>query len=264
MTPWVTRLLLANIALYFLSRAMPMVWVALLLVPKAVVVRPWTLITYMFLHADFWHLAFNMLGLYFFGPRLELRLGGRSFLWLYFLSGLTGALLSVFFTPNASVVGASGGVFGVFLGFALFWPRERVFIFGVLPMEAWLLVAMMTALALFGGFTSAQGGVAHFAHLGGFLGALAYLKILERLSPARRFKRKAVSAPRRTAGVGASIGRVGTGDRSDLERWSRIPRTGMHEVNRAEVDRLMAKIATEGVASLSDSERACLDRFSPD
>ena len=253
MTPWVTRLLIANVAMFFLSQAVPVVGAALLLVPRAVLIRPWTPITYMFLHADFMHLAFNMLGLYFFGPRLELRLGGRKFLWLYFLSGITGAALSFIFTPSAAIIGASGGVFGVFLGFAMFWPRERVYIFGILPMEAWVLVTVMTVMALFGGFASPRGGIAHFAHLGGFLGAFLYLKYLERTSPARRFKKRAASVPRQTGG----------NERANLERWSRIPREAMHEVNRAEVDRLLEKVRTQGASSLTQSERDALDRFSP-
>jgi membrane associated rhomboid family serine protease len=254
MSPWVTRIVLANVAMFFLSQAVPAAAAALILVPRAVLGRPWTPITYMFLHADFMHLAFNMLGLYFFGPRLELRLGGRKFLWLYFLSGITGAALSFVFTPSAAIIGASGGVFGVFLGFAMFWPRERVYIFGILPMEAWILVVVMTVMALFGGLTSSRGGIAHFAHLGGFLGAFVYLKYLEHTSPARRFKKRAASVSRQTGG----------NERANLERWSKIPREAMHEVNRAEVDRLLEKVRTHGASSLTPSERECLDRFSPD
>ncbi len=253
MTPWVTRILFATVGMYFASRAAPSLASALVLVPRAIVLRPWTPITYMFLHADFWHLAFNMLGLYFFGPRLELRLGGRRFLLLYFLSGISGALLSLIFTPSAAIIGASGGVFGVFLGFAMFWPRERVFIFGILPMESWLLVTMMTVVALFGGVTSSRGGIAHFAHLGGFLGALLYLKFLQHTSPARKFKQRVKAPPGRTSGS----------DRTSLERWATIPRESMHEINRAEVDRLLHKAQTQGVSSLTQSERDCLDRFSP-
>ena len=76
--------------------------------------------TYMFLHAGLAHLLFNMIGLFFFGPRLESRLGFKGFLLLYFLSVLGGAVFSLVFAREAAVVGASGAVFGVLLGFALF------------------------------------------------------------------------------------------------------------------------------------------------
>ena len=77
-----------------------------------------------------------MIGLFFFGPRLESRLGSRGFLLLYFVSGLGGAVFSLLFAREAAVVGASGAVFGVLLGFAMFWPRERIYIWGVLPVQA--------------------------------------------------------------------------------------------------------------------------------
>ena len=112
MTPWVTRLLFANVALFFLSGAMPSLYSLFALVPAWVVSRPWTLVTYMFLHGGFWHLAFNMLVLYFFGPRLESRLGGRAFLQLYFFSGLVAGLVSVivpFVIPSFSTMTAVVG-----------------------------------------------------------------------------------------------------------------------------------------------------------
>ena len=82
MTPWVTRLIVANLAMFLVSALNPIVFRLFLLVPLLIPSRPWTLITYMFLHAGPMHLLFNMLALYFFGPRLELQLGSRQFLWL--------------------------------------------------------------------------------------------------------------------------------------------------------------------------------------
>ena len=88
MSYWVLRLLVANVIMYFVTESMPLLKSALTLYPPIVHYRPWTLITYMFLHGDFSHLFFNMIGVFFFGPRLEAQLGGRRFLTLYFLSGL--------------------------------------------------------------------------------------------------------------------------------------------------------------------------------
>ena len=111
--------------------------------------RPWTLFTYMFLHAGFMHLLFNMVGLFFFGPRLEARLGSRGFLGLYFLSGLGGAAFT-FINFGAPVVGASAAVYGIIIGFAMYWPRELIYIYGIVPVQArWLaafVVAVSTAL----------------------------------------------------------------------------------------------------------------------
>ena len=82
LSPWVRRLLLANVAVFLVTAASPVLYRALLLYPPWALYRPWTLVTYMFLHGGFGHLFFNMLGLYFFGPRLEDRLGGKPFLTL--------------------------------------------------------------------------------------------------------------------------------------------------------------------------------------
>ena len=119
-----------------------------------------------------------MLALFFFGPRVEERLGARRFLTLYFLSGISGAALSFVFSPTAAIIGASGAVFGVELAFARFWPRVPIYIWGVLPIEARWMIVGMTVLTLYGA-SSGGGGIAHFAHLGGFLGAFIYLRFLE-------------------------------------------------------------------------------------
>lgn len=249
MTPWVLRLIVANTAMYLVTMTMPDVLSALVLVPGYLLSRPWTAVTYMFLHGGLGHLFFNMLSLFFFGPRLELRLGGRRFLILYFLSGAAGALLSLVFSPWTAIIGASGAVFGVMLGFAWFWPRDQILIWGILPVEARWMVAGMTALALFGGFTGAQGGIAHFAHLGGFLGGWLCLRVFEARSPARSFQaRMAPAAPREST-------------ESAVARWKRIRRESLHEVNQAELDRVLDKITASGVASLTPPERDFLERF---
>lgn len=254
MTRWVARLLYANVAAFVLTNFLdPGVTNLLVLRPVLITLRPWTLVTYMFLHGGVMHLLFNMLGLFFFGPRLEARLGARHFLGLYFASGIAGALLSLI-TPHTAIVGASGAVFGVLLGFAMYWPREQIYIWGVLPVQARVLVVVMTALSLWAAFSGAQAGVAHFAHLGGFAGGFLYLKWVEHRSPARRFKKKVETSAHRPSG----------GSGADLKRWKRIRREEMHPVNREELERVWSKIDENGVGSLTPDERAFLDRFSPE
>ena len=141
MTPWVLRLIVVNVAVFLLTSSQILDWRYVALVPSAVLLQPWGVFTYMFVHGGFWHLAFNMLGLFFFGPRLEMQLGGKSFLRLYLLSGLGGAAFSFLFARYGAVVGASGAVFGELLGFAYFWPKEKIYIWGIVPVEARWLVA---------------------------------------------------------------------------------------------------------------------------
>ena len=250
MTPWVRRLLFANVLVFLLQQISPEINYYLELVPGLLLFRPWTAFTYMFLHASFGHIFFNMLGLFFFGPGVESRLGGRHFIRLYLASGVMGALLSLV-TPGAAIVGASGAIFGVELAFARFWPRAKILIYGILPVEAWALVILMTLFSLFSGFGFfGDASVAHFAHLGGFLGGYLYLKWMEFRSPTRQF-RASTAAPAAPAD--------GT---SGLKRWSRIKRENLHEVNRDELDRILSKIDRGGVGSLTPGDREFLDRFS--
>jgi membrane associated rhomboid family serine protease len=249
MTAWVRNLLMANVAMFLVTTSFPGAMQDLALIPALALARPWTLVTYMFLHSGLGHLFFNMLGLFFFGSRLEMRLGSARFLALYFISGLTAAVASMIFTPHAAVVGASGAIFGVMLGYARYWPRDLVYIWGVLPVQARWLVVAMTLLELYSAQSGFQAGVAHFAHLGGFVGGLFYLIWSDRHSPARHFRAQA--APPSPPGSSA-----------DLERWKHIRADGMHPVNRQELDRLLLKIASGQASTLTPEERAFLDRMS--
>ena len=248
MTPWVQRLLIANVLMYFVQQTVPGLTQALEFVPIAILARPWTMVTYMFLHGGLSHILFNMIALYFFGSRVEMRLGPERFFALYFVGGISGALMSFAFEPRAAVIGASGAVFGVMLAFARFWPRDQIFIWGIIPIEARWLVGISTAMALFGGF-SGGGGVAHFAHLGGFVGAWFYLLFLERRHGAKRFKRDATAVP---AAADAMLG-----------NWKKVDRGTVHSVNKDEVNRILDKISASGIGSLTPQERLFLSNFVP-
>lgn len=261
MTVWVRRLLIANVVMFLVTGGGEggvlgrQLYTSLWLYPPAVLVRPWTVITYMFLHAGFGHLIFNMIGLFFFGPRLEDRLGDRGFLALYFLSGLGGAVFSFVFAREYPVVGASAAVYGVLLGFAMLWPRERIYIWGVLPVQAWLLASLLVFGSLYAGFNpSGASRTAHFAHLGGLAFGFVCLKwrTWRRGSAKRSFQKQ--MTPRVTpAGI--------VGDRVALARWKGIPVDSLHELNREEVERLLRKVHDGGAGSLSAGEREFLDRM---
>jgi membrane associated rhomboid family serine protease len=246
-TPVVRALLIANVAAFFVQSALPGLANAFVFVPSLALVRPWTIVTYMFLHGDLMHLLFNMLALFFFGPRVEDRILSRQFAILYFLSGITGALLSLVFSPGSPIIGASGGVFGVMLAFAWFWPDEPIMIWGVLPVPARILVILTTMVSLFSGFGGVGGGVAHFGHLGGYLGAFLYLRWLDRKRLA--FKRKATTAPPEVVRRAANYQAI------DLAR--------VHEVNREEIARIIEKINAQGMGSLTLREAAFLANFVP-
>jgi len=257
MTRVVGQLVLLNLlGMVFAARGTPL-GQAFELVPALILQRPWTLITYQFLHGGFGHLFFNMIGLFFFGPRLEIRLGSRHFLGLYLVSGLVGAVVHILYTllPISTgglyvpMVGASGAVFGVLFAYARYWPHDKILVWFVIPMEVRVFVIVITVLSLWSGLGGAQDSIAHFAHLGGFLGGWLYLRGRDWRSPARQFQRR-VEPP------GARMG-----DRQLMECWSRIDPKSLHEVNRDEYERIGQKIRSAGWGSLLAREKTFVERF---
>jgi membrane associated rhomboid family serine protease len=136
--------------------------------------RPWQLLTYGFLHGSVLHVFLNMFALFMFGGALERYWGARRLVIFFLVCVLTAALTQLAVEPPAAeepTIGASGGIFGVLLAFAWYFPRQRVMLlFPPIPMPAWLFVTLYALLELFFGVTGRQPGVAHFAHLGGLLG----------------------------------------------------------------------------------------------
>lgn len=247
MTPWVRRLLVVNVAVFFVQMTMPALTRGLAFVPVLVLARPWGIITYMFVHGGIGHILFNMLGLFFFGPRVEERLGSRRFAVLYFTSGIAGALLSAVLAPSAAIVGASAAIFGVMFAFAHFWPRDQILIWGVLPVEARWLVVITTVLALWSGMGGSRGGIADFAHLGGYAGAFLYLKWIEARHGMATFRRRA-SVPANARALG---------------NWKKVNVEAAHELNREELNRVLDKISATGLESLTPQERLFLSNFVP-
>lgn len=142
-----------------------------------------TVFTSMFLHAGFMHLAGNMLFLYIFGDNLEDILGHLRYAGFYLLSGLAAAALQIVADPSSGVpmIGASGAIAGVMGGYLLLFPRAKVDIliiivifFRIFPIPAWVMLMVWFGMQLFSGFSTPGdgGGVAYWAHAGGFIAGL--------------------------------------------------------------------------------------------
>jgi membrane associated rhomboid family serine protease len=142
---------------------------------------PYQIVTYGFMHGGFAHIFFNMFAVYMFGSTLEQFFGTRFYVLLYGVSVVTAGVVQlgvneVLGSPFPTV-GASGGVFGLLLAFGMYFPQQRIMlIFPPIAMPAWVAVTAYGALALFFGITGTQAGVAHFAHLGGMLGAFLLIQ----------------------------------------------------------------------------------------
>jgi membrane associated rhomboid family serine protease len=144
--------------------------------------EPWQLLTYAFLHANLTHIMLNMLALWMFGRDVERTLGSRRYAVMYFAAVLSAGLvqlLVVSSTFSANVyptIGASGGVFGILLAFGVLYPhRIVVLLIPPIPMPAWFFVCAYGLIELVSGVVGTKSGIAHFAHLGGMLGAYAAL-----------------------------------------------------------------------------------------
>jgi len=139
--------------------------------------RPWQLLSYGFLHVGAWHLFVNMFAVYMFGGQLEQLWGPKRYLNLYLASVIAAGVAQLVIASLAAAapyptIGASGGVFGVLLAYAMVFPnRTIVLLIPPIPMPAWMFVTLYGAVELFLGVTGTEAGVAHFAHLGGMAGA---------------------------------------------------------------------------------------------
>jgi membrane associated rhomboid family serine protease len=155
----------------------------------------WQIFTYMFVHVDWWHIFFNMLTLFLFGTQVEHRIGGPDFLLLYVVCGI-GAGLVTLGINNATgigdipVLGASGAIYGLLMAFAAFFPSDRIYIFGLLPMRAPVAVGVFAGIEIVLQVTNLQTGVAHIAHLSGLVFAWLYLLLRFRLNAFSVFFRR--------------------------------------------------------------------------
>ncbi len=148
----------------------------------------WQLVTYMFVHSGWTHIFFNMLALFLFGITLERRMGSTEFLLFYFVCGIGAGLATVLINSSTGmgmipVVGASGAIFGLLLGFASFFPDARIFIFGILPIRAPVAVLIYAGIEIFLQVTNIQSGVAHLTHLAGIAFAYLYLVVRFGINP---------------------------------------------------------------------------------
>jgi membrane associated rhomboid family serine protease len=131
----------------------------------------WQLVTYMFLHADLWHIFFNLFALWIFGQAIENYWGTKRFTTYYFLTGIGAALIHMWISGGgAPTIGASGAVFGILLAFGMMFPERYIMLLiPPIPIKAKYFVAIFGAIELFFGVTGTRSGIAHFAHLGGMV-----------------------------------------------------------------------------------------------
>lgn len=181
LSPVTQALMLACTAMFCLGYLVPAVEVPLALWPVASGrFMPWQPLSYAFLHGDMTHLLFNMLGLWMFGSELERLWGPRRYLHMLLAGVLSAAAVQLGWTALIGAlnptVGASGALFALLLCFGMLFPNRIIVpLIPPIPMKARTFVMVFGGLELVMGLFG-RGGVAHFAHLGGMLGAWLMLR----------------------------------------------------------------------------------------
>ncbi|XAL98659.1 rhomboid family intramembrane serine protease [Phycisphaeraceae bacterium D3-23] len=204
----------------------------------------WRLFTYQFLHADFFHLLFNMIGLYFFGPLLERWWGTRRFVVFYLLCGASGALLMLVLVyagvigKGAMLIGASGSIYGILIGAAVLYPKMRVMLLiPPIPMSLRTMALIFLGISLFSALAGSNDG-GNAAHLGG--AALGFLLVKKPgvLNFADRLSPQAIQ------------------DGYNQGRHERKVKN--EQATREEIDRILAKVSEHGLHSLTKKEQKIL------
>jgi len=245
-TPAIKWLLIANAVVYVLDTLTSATtgtgisffqrYFALIPATPQLILQVWRLVTYQFLHGGFWHIAFNMLGLFFFGPPLERRWGSRKFLTFYLSCGVAGGafyilLVSIGYLVPLPMIGASGAVLGVFTACAILFPQMVVFLyFFPVPIRvAAIFFILYSAFTIFSKGANVGGEACHLA--GVAAGALYVISDSWRTAFVLRFK---------------------------SSRWEKNAESERRL--RIEVDRILKKVHDSGLHSLSASEKRLLKK----
>ena len=215
----------------------------------------WRLLTYAFCHSTVgfpWHILFNMLFLWWFGRTLEAMYGSREFLLFYLTAALVAGLafvtLGLATGRGTPAIGASGAVMAILMVYAIHFPRQKIYIWGIIPVEIWLVVTLYVLYDLWPVLKGAQDGVAHSAHLGGLAFGFLYYKFNLRIETlVSRIKK-----PRFDRMFGSRRGI------KIYQPTTEEPRKALDE----QVDAILEKIHKQGEESLTPREREVLKRAS--
>jgi membrane associated rhomboid family serine protease len=206
----------------------------------------WQLVTYMFLHGDFWHIFFNMFIFWMFGAELEREWGSKEFLKYYFICGIGAGLVNILLTSKdpgyVGTVGASGAIYGTMVAYALYYPDRMVFIYFLIPVKVKYFVGFMAVLSFLSTMNAQSDGIAHAAHLGGIVVGYVYLKFGRIGNRLKKFLKSPKGKTKFTYRQG--------GDDAKLEYY------------RQKINELLDKINKVGYLNLTAEEKELLEEGS--
>jgi len=281
MTPAVQAVIAINVAIWFVTFA---IWrdLGTLLAFRWSPGEPfhwWTAVTFMFVHTSAWHVGASVAALWAFGPRLEHAWGTKRFLRFYLFAGLGGLVVQLLFVRGDSLLlGASAAVFGVMAAYAFQWPRDEIFLFGVVPLRVWTLVVLFAAVSLTIGVFGIEPApnVAYLAHLGGFAVAWFYMRTPSGMG-IDQLRQRVSQVPDSDDAPPRAIPRTMPRQRERMEEVDEIvakskavaakhpaaARPSRKRDSKAErqeeMNRVLDKISAEGIDSLTSDERRMLE-----
>ncbi len=247
----------------------------------------WSGATYLFVHYGVLHLVLNMYALFTFGPRLEAAMGTRGFTLYFIWCGLGGALFHLLFVRTGVLIGSSAAVFGVMFAYCQQWSRDDVALFGTVPVRAWtlavLLVATILGVSVIGAGQPVAGGeqLVPLAYAGGLAFGWLYFRtppatsldrLRQRISPAPDYPDDVPprAIPRtlpRTRSQRDEVDEIVAKSKAvaaqkrPSTRAVVTPVRSSSEARAAELDRVLDKISSTGLESLSVDERAVLEEM---
>jgi membrane associated rhomboid family serine protease len=223
----------------------------------------WQFVTYIFLHGDIFHLAFNMLALWMFGGEVESVWGTRRFLFYFFLTGIGAGVISFLSTPTSAevTIGASGAIFGLLVAYGIMFPNRTVLVFFLFPMRAKYFVLLFAGIELLVSWRHTGDGIAHFAHLGGMVVGYFYLRYQSRWENFYLYlhnRRQRQRPPKKVMmQAGKSAESAGTlGGRGNVSDEIEIIDL------KHRVDDILDKISSQGLDSLTEAEKKILEKAS--
>jgi len=236
--------------------------------PFKLIVRPWTLLTYMFTHFSFRHILFNMIILYFSGKMFMEYLGEKRMLALYIYGGLGGGLLYIILynlspiLSSGSMVGASAGTIAVLVAGALYLPNMPVRLWGIFEIKYWMLAAGIVLLDILSLTGSNAGG--HIAHLGGAIVVFFFIRSMRNGHEWNVYLFQIIDAVRNTL-YSRSRRRKGFrfGERN-YTKYEEVKNSSESNTNTEKMDAILDKIKEKGYDSLTKEEKAYLFKISKD
>ncbi len=253
-------LIITNILVYILSTFNRQTMLSIFgLIPNNVVFHLWLwqIITYMFLHDNFFHILMNMFTLWMFGNNLESSWGTKEFTKYYFICGLGAAVLTIITGPKSGTIsiGASGAVYGILLAYAMMYPDTRIYVYFLFPVKAKYFVIILGVLTFFASLGSTNSGIAHFAHLGGLVTGFLYLKL-----PAWNYGIKLKTLVRDVVRI-YKIVFSNTKLVFNKIKFSTGKTRKNKSVTESDINRILDKILSQGVNSLTSEEEKVMQEY---